>query len=77
VSDRTLILLEWNPPALAGAGADPRALLATFARHGFSAWRRDDRLAVTPIHDVRQLDDRCNGELLLARTAARVQEVCP
>jgi FkbM family methyltransferase len=77
VSDRTLILLEWNPPALAGAGADPRALLATFASHGFSAWRRDDRLAVTPIHDVRQLDDRCNSELLLARNAARVHEVCP
>jgi FkbM family methyltransferase len=77
ITDRTIVLLEWNPPALAGAGADPRALLATFASHGFSVWRRDDRLAVTPIRDVSQLDDRCNCELLLARSAARIAEVCP
>jgi FkbM family methyltransferase len=77
VNDRTIIMLEWNPPALAGAGADPRALIATFANHGFSVWRRDDRLALTRITDAVQLDDRCNCELLLARDPARVVEVCP
>jgi len=76
VNDRTIILLEWNPPALAGSGADPRALLATFAQHGFSVWRRDDQLALTSITDVGQLDHRCNCELLLARDPARVAEVC-
>jgi len=76
VNDRTVILLEWNPPALAGAGADPRALLATFAQHGFSVWRRDDQLTLTPITDAGQLDNRCNCELILARNPARVAEVC-
>jgi FkbM family methyltransferase len=76
VDDRTLVLLEWNPPALAGAGADPRSLLAVFARHGFSVWRRDDHLAVTAITDAGQLDVRCNCELVLARSAERIREVC-
>jgi FkbM family methyltransferase len=76
VNDRTLILHEWNPPALTGAGADPRALMAAFTRHGFSVWRRDERLAATPITDVAQLDTRYNCELLLARSADRVKEVC-
>jgi FkbM family methyltransferase len=77
VDDRTVILLEWNPPGLVGAGADRRALLATFERHGFSVWRRDDQLAVTPITDVSQLDDWCNAELVLARDPARIAAVCP
>lgn len=77
VDDRTVVLLEWNPPGLTGAGADRCALLATFARYGFSVWRRDDRLAVTPITDVSQLDDWCNAELVLARDPARVAAVFP
>jgi hypothetical protein len=77
VDDRTLVLLEWNPPALAGAGADARALLATFASHGFKVWRRNDQLAVTPITDASQLSDRHNCELLLARDPGRLAEVCP
>ncbi|HVT49629.1 MAG TPA: FkbM family methyltransferase [Vicinamibacterales bacterium] len=77
VDDRTIVLLEWNPPGLTGAGADRRALLATFARHGFMVWRRDDQLTVTRITDVSQLDDWCNAELVLARDPARVAAVCP
>jgi FkbM family methyltransferase len=77
VDDRTVILLEWNPPGLTGAGADRRALLATFARHGFSTWRRDESNAVTRITDVAQLDDWCNAELVLARDPARLAAVCP
>ncbi len=76
VDDRTIILLEWNPPGLVGAGADRGALLATFARHGFFVWRRDDQLHVTRITDVSQLDDWCNAELVLARDPARIAEVC-
>jgi FkbM family methyltransferase len=77
VDNRTIILLEWNPPALVGAGTDRRALLAAFERHGFTVWRRDDRLQVTPISAVAQLDDWCNAELILARDPARVAAVCP
>jgi FkbM family methyltransferase len=77
VNDHTIILLEWNPPALAGAGGDPRALMETFSKHGFSVWRRDDRLAIMPITDVAQLDDWCTCELLLARNPTRVAQVCP
>jgi FkbM family methyltransferase len=77
VDDRTVILLEWNPPGLTGAGADRRALLATFARHGFSTWRRDGSEGVTRITDVAQLDDWCNAELVLARDPARLAAVRP
>jgi FkbM family methyltransferase len=77
VGTDTIVLLEWNPPALQGAGADRHALLARFARAGFSVWRRDDRLAVTPVRDVADLDDWCISELVLARDPARVHAVCP
>ena len=77
VGPDTVVLLEWNPPALQGAGADRQALLARFGRAGFSVWRRDDRLAVTPIREVADLDDWCISELVLARDPARVRAVCP
>jgi FkbM family methyltransferase len=75
VSDRTIVLLEWNPPALRGAGADKGALLDTFHAHGFDVWRRNERLEVTRITGVDQLDDWCNCELVLARDPARIAEV--
>ncbi len=77
VGPQTVVLLEWNPPALQGAGADRHALMAQFARAGFSVWRRDDRLAVTPVRAVADLDDWCITELVLARDPARVRAVCP
>jgi FkbM family methyltransferase len=77
VGPHTVILLEWNPPALEGAGADRAALLARFIRAGFSVWRRDDRLAVTAIRELADLDDWCISELVLARDPARVRAVCP
>jgi FkbM family methyltransferase len=76
VDARTLILTEWNPPALRGMGADPRDLLAAFARHGFSVWRRDDTLAATPVSGAADLDDWCISELILARDPSRVSAVC-
>jgi FkbM family methyltransferase len=75
VTDRTIILLEWNPPALRGAGADRRALMEIFASHGFQVWRRTDRPDATPVSNVDQLDDWCNAELVLARDSRRVSEV--
>jgi FkbM family methyltransferase len=77
VDDRTLILLEWNPPALQGAGADREGLMSRFTRDGFSVWRRDDHLKVTRINGVADLDDWCISELILARDPARVSAVCP
>jgi FkbM family methyltransferase len=75
VTDRTVVLLEWNPPALRGAGADLGGLMETFGSHGFLVWRRTDQHSVTPVTDVRQLDDWCNSELVLARDPARVAEI--
>jgi FkbM family methyltransferase len=75
VTDRTIILLEWNPPALQGAGADRRGLMETFRWHNFQVWRRTDRPGAIPVTDVDQLDDWCNCELVLARDPARVAEV--
>jgi FkbM family methyltransferase len=75
VSDRTIVLLEWNPPALRGAGADGQALLDAVASHGFGIWRRNERLAVTPVTSADELDVWCNAELVLARNPARVAEV--
>ncbi len=77
VDDGTLILLEWNPPALAGAKADPHALMALFARYGFSVWRRDEALVATPVNEPADLDDWRISELLLARHQARLATVCP
>lgn len=77
VDRHTLILLEWNPPALQGAGADRHRLMARFTGAGFSVWRRDDRLGVTPIGSVAELDDWCISELILARDPARIRAVCP
>jgi hypothetical protein len=77
VDARTLVLLEWNPPALVGAGADRAALFAAFERHGFAVWRRDDALKATRVGGVEDLDDWCISELILARDPARVAAVCP
>jgi FkbM family methyltransferase len=77
VDDRTLVLLEWNPPALLGAGVDRARLMARFTRDGFSVWRRRDQLKVTRIDAVADLDDWCISELILARDPARVAAVCP
>ncbi|MEQ1756764.1 MAG: FkbM family methyltransferase [Vicinamibacterales bacterium] len=77
VTPRTIVLLEWNPPALCGAGADLRGLMDTFATHGFQVWRRTDQLAVSRVMDVSQLDDWCNSELVLARDQTRIAEVFP
>lgn len=74
---RTVIVLEWNPPALAGANADLAQLLDTFFDHGFRVWQRDDALKVTPITALSQLDPWCNTELVLARDPGRIAEVCP
>jgi FkbM family methyltransferase len=75
VTDRTVILLEWNPPALRGAGADGRGLMDTFASHDFKVWRRTDQPGAIPVTDVGQLDEWCNSELVLARDSARVREI--
>lgn len=75
VTDRTIILLEWNPPALRGAGADRRGLMETFASHDFQVWRRTDQPGAIPVTDADQLDDWCNCELVLARDPARVREI--
>lgn len=75
VTDRTVVLLEWNPPALAGAGADAAALLDTFGSYGFRVWRRADDAAPDRITSVECLDEWCNAELFLARDPARVAEV--
>jgi FkbM family methyltransferase len=77
VDDRTVILLEWNPPALQGAGADRANLMSRFARHGFSIWRRDDNLHVTRVNAVADLDDWSISELILARDPSRVAALCP
>jgi hypothetical protein len=77
VDNHTIILLEWNPLGLVGVGTDRRALMAAFARQGFTVWQRDDHLKVTRITDVAQLDDWCNAELILTRDPARVAAVCP
>ncbi len=75
VTDRTVVLMEWNPPALAGAGADATALLTMFGAYGFKVWRRVDDTAPEHISTVDQLDAWCNAELVLARDASRVAEV--
>jgi FkbM family methyltransferase len=75
VTDRTVVLMEWNPPALNGTGADQGGLMDTFRSHGFKVWRRVGDSAVTPVADAGQLDDWCNSELVLARDPARVAEV--
>jgi FkbM family methyltransferase len=77
VDDRTLILQEWNPPALHGARSDLDELMARFRRHGFSVWRRNDELKVTPVRTVNDLDRWCITELILARDPSRVAAVCP
>ncbi len=75
VTERTVVLMEWNPPALNGAGADPRDLMECIQSHGFRVWRRIAPAGVIPVADVGQLDDWCNCELVLARSASRVAEV--
>jgi FkbM family methyltransferase len=75
VTDRTIILLEWNPPALRGAGADRRSLMETFRSHNFQVWRPTDQPGAVPVTDVDQLDEWCNCELVLARDPARVAEL--
>jgi hypothetical protein len=49
--------------------------MGTFASHGFQVWRRNERLEVTRIADIGDLDAWCNGELVLARDSARIAEV--
>ena len=75
VTDRTIILLEWNPPALRGAGADRQALMKTFRSHNFQVWRRTDQPRAIPVTDASQLDDWCNAELVLARDPGRIAEI--
>ncbi len=75
VTDRTIVLLEWNPAALRGNGTDLHALMATFQAYGFQVWRRTEAGGAVPIASIAQLDDWCNAELVLARSAARVAEV--
>lgn len=77
VDARTIVLLEWNPPALGGLGVDREAFMARITNAGFSVWRRDDHLVATPVRTAAELDDWRISELLLARDPARIRTVCP
>lgn len=74
-TERTVVLLEWNPPALAGTGTNLADLMHRFGRHGFRVWRRDESRTPVPVRAVHELDAWCNTELILARDDKRLAEI--